>query len=248
MIIQVFQRNMLTSMLYTPFDVRSYIHHQSLVERPRNAVMRHINKRVNISLIVPKMTKDNWSALVTQYIAGHKSATRYDRSYIFPLYIYKIDEETKGKSRLLVEDQHYDNTGRRENFTKQFREYINSKYGHHPETQRILGYIYAILHSSFYQSKYQEFLRVEFPRIPFLDDRKTFDDLATIGDEILQAHLFQHIPSSPTIDISKGNYAIEAPIYIEQDQRLYINREQYFSPIPMEVWKHDMNTNKKLTN
>ena len=70
-----------------------------------------------------------------------------------------------------------------------------------------------------------------------MDDRETFEKLSALGWELVQAHLLKLIPSTPRVDINKGNMQVEKPVYDENQQRLYINKDQYFSPVPKDVWE-----------
>jgi predicted helicase len=94
-----------------------------------------------------------------------------------------------------------------------------------------------VLHSPTYRSKYIEFLKIDFPRIPFVNDSKTFENLSVLGWELVQAHLLKVIPPAPKVDITKGSRLVEKPVYDEKQQRLYVNKDQYFSPVPKDVWE-----------
>ena len=110
------------------------------------------------------------------------------------------------------------------------------KYGHHYEPEAILGYIYAVLHSPTYRRQYAEFLKIDFPRIPFVADRQTFEKLSALGWRLVQAHLLKEIPAQPQVEITKGSDLVEKPTYNAPEQRLYINPQQYFAPVPEDVW------------
>jgi hypothetical protein len=125
---------------------------------------------------------------------------------------------------------------RRENFALKFRAFMDLKYGHHYEPEEILGYIYAVLHSPTYRRQYAEFLKIDFPRIPFADDRQTFEKLAALGWRLVQAHLLKDIPAQPRVEITRGPGAVDQPAYNAPEQRLYINPQQYFAPVPADVW------------
>lgn len=59
----------------------------------------------------------------------------------------------------------------------------------------ILDYIYAVLHSPSYREKYKEFLKIDFPRVPYPKDAATFWQLVALGGELRQIHLLE----SPTV-------------------------------------------------
>jgi predicted helicase len=55
----------------------------------------------------------------------------------------------------------------------------------------ILDYIYAVLHSPTYREKYKEFLKIDFPRVPYPKDQKTFFDLVDLGSQLREIHLLE---------------------------------------------------------
>ena len=101
----------------------------------------------------------------------------------------------------------------------------------------LLDYIYAILHSPTYREKYKEFLKIDFPRIPYPINNKTFEKLVELGSEIRQIHLLEspvfekplhtHFP-----DI--GDKTVDIPTY--QNGNVYINETQYFENVPEVAW------------
>ena len=52
----------------------------------------------------------------------------------------------------------------------------------------LFHYIYAVLHAPTYRSRYAEFLRIDFPRVPLTRDRALFYTLATKGAELVALH------------------------------------------------------------
>ncbi len=93
-----------------------------------------------------------------------------------------------------------------------------------------------MLHSPTYRAKYLEFPKSDFPCIPFVDNSKTFEALSALGWELVQAHLLKSVPQKLKVDISRGNFKVEKPTCIAQSQRLNINKTQYFTPVPQDVW------------
>ena len=83
---------------------------------------------------------------------------------------------------------------------------------------------------------YEDFLKIDFPRIPFVNERKTFEALAALGWELMQAHLLKTIPDTLTVDVTAGDFRVEKPRHDPQHERLHINKTQYFSPVPADVW------------
>ena len=78
-----------------------------------------------------------------------------------------------------------------ENFTQEFREFIDSKYKEHFSPEQILGYIYAVLFHKDYREKYLDFLKIDFPKIPFVESKEKFLALSDLGLELLDTHLMR---------------------------------------------------------
>ena len=228
------------SIAYRPFDTRYtyYTGHSGGFHcRPRGKIMRHMLAGENFGIVTTRLTKDNWAAFATEHIIGHKSGSRYDISYFFPLYLYPLPEGENSKGGLFEEDDTFQGKERIENFGPQFRAFVDEKYKHHYSSEDILSYVYAVLHSPTYREKYRDFLKIDFPRVPFVNQRETFEALAALGWELVQAHLLKAIPQALTVDVTPGDFAVEKPAYDARRERLYINTAQYFSPVPQDVWE-----------
>jgi hypothetical protein len=209
-------RALVKPLLYRPFDRRfTYYTGKSrgFLGWPVERVMSHMLKN-NIALIVDRITKDDPSALVTDMPVAHKAATRYDISYSYPL---KVDEN--------------------ENLTPHFRTFIDAHYEHHYTPEEVLGYIYAVLHAPSYRTRYAEFLRIDFPRIPFPESKAEFDTLSKLGWALVQAHLLRKLPRKGLAKYhGKGEHEVEKVRYDPKDQAVWINKTQCFKPVQQDVW------------
>ena len=116
----------------------------------------------------------------------------------------------------------------------------------------ILDYIYAVLHSPTYREKYKEFLKIDFPRVPFPrrdveHGVSTFWQLVKLGGELRQIHLLE----SPVVDkyITQypvsGDNVVSMPKYFPIPKNeitgalqgnVYINDTQYFANVPLTAW------------
>ncbi len=192
--------------------------------------------RQNITLNLVRQTKiSQWQhALVSDKPTPAVLLEIKDGSSAFPLYVYKRDAPQISS---LFDDGDKQPAKRLENFSVPFRKFIESRYQRRYSPEEILGYIYAVLHSSTYRRRYREFLRVDFPRIPFTGDSKQFDCLSKLGWDLVEAHLLFKIPDTPLVELTKGSDLIESPAYIASSERLYINHQQYFAPVSLKVWE-----------
>jgi hypothetical protein len=158
--------------LYRPFDKRYTLYtgnSRGLYSSPQRKIMQHLLSDKNVGLVLPKQNKSDWGAFTTTNIIGHKLVSAYDVNYLFPLYL--LDEKLNKLS----------------NFTSAFSKYIKESYeGKTPE--QILSYIYAVLYSPTYRKKYEEFLKSDFPRIPFTEDKKIFEQLSKLGAQLIALH------------------------------------------------------------
>jgi len=106
----------------------------------------------------------------------------------------------------------------------------------------VFDYMYAVFHSPTYRSRYAEFLKIDFPRLPLTSNAELFRELCAVGSELVGLHLLkQHPPLNTTFPI-KGDNAVENVRYTapgeggSEQGRVWINREQYFEGVPPELW------------
>jgi hypothetical protein len=124
-----------------------------------------------------------------------------------------------------------------ENYSPEFRAFLDARFDHHYGAEEILGYIYAVLHAPTYRSRYAEFLRVDFPRVPFPEAAEDFEQISLLGWALVQAHLLREFPRRGLAAYrGKGDHAVEAVRYSPEDQSIAINNTQSFGPVPLAVW------------
>jgi hypothetical protein len=112
----------------------------------------------------------------------------------------------------------------------------------------LLDYIYAVLHSPTYREKYKEFLKIDFPRVPYPKDQQSFWQLVNLGGQLRELHLLespkveQYITQYP-ID---GDNVVGTPKYVPIPKNeetgvlqgnVYINDTQFFANVPLTAWK-----------
>ena len=229
-----------TSLLYRPFDVIAYFHHDDVVDRPRSEVMHHMISNQNIGLVtVRQVTAGQFNHVTCSSVPIEMKTCSHDRgTNLFPLHLYpSLGDEKKPKSSLFEKDDPFEGKERIENFSPEFRAFVDKHYKNAYSPEEILGYIYAVLHSPTYRQKYLDFLKTDFPCVPFVDDRETFETLSQIGRKLMQAHLLKTIPDALMVDVIAGDFKVEKPRHDPQHERLHINKTQYFSPVPRDVWE-----------
>ena len=225
---------------YRPFDKLWLDYDLSKVVRPREAIMKHLRKD-NISLCLIKVNSSVdglFKILVTSGITDKTLLSSKDNTNVFPLYIYK---ENMGTEERIV------------NYNMELYEKIAKGLNYLACTednvlidpigevngvlypQALFDYIYAVLHSPGYRERYKEFLKIDFPRIPYPTDWEKFRDLVEKGEELRLLHLMEDIPSKTGITFPVAG-SLQVDCYRWQDNRVYINAEQYFEGVPESAW------------
>lgn len=230
---------------YRPFDIRFIYYDDNVIERMRKDIMVNLQQD-NIALISSRIVKYQYFAqcFISKYIndASHLATNTASSSYCFPLYILKNGVEKiffgVSEPKATYDDTQEDKLHKVENFKPEFRKFLNKKYpvlkDYSPE--EILGYIYAILHSNKYRNKYLEFLKIDFPRIPFFDSYQVFEELSEIGWKLIQYHLQNENPKTYLCRFlgDSDNFKVEK--VERKDGKVWINKDRYFEGISDEVW------------
>ncbi|MBD3306920.1 N-6 DNA methylase [candidate division KSB3 bacterium] len=239
--IMTFSEECVRKCLYRPFDTRNIYYQIGFTSRPMFDVMKHMFFN-NLGMVITRQTKEPFAALCSSNICTHKIVAIYDRSSLFPLYLYP--DETTGQTTI--------DTERRPNFNPQFLNALAAKLGL-PQTpphglpqgitpEDIFHYTYAAFHSPTYRERYADFLKIDFPRLPLTSDLDLFQDLAALGKQLVALHLLDTaaapmlaVPTSP-FPVS-GSNTVESVTYDATEQRVSINKTQYFENVPTDVWE-----------
>lgn len=208
---------------FRPFDDRSCFFGPGLMDRPRRELLDHVVGRDNLQLLVSRQIGiENWRH---GFIASSPAESclisdgSTEQNYCFPLRLFGTG------------------LGGRENLSSDFRVYLDARYDHHYSPEEILGTIYAVLHAPTYRQRYAEFLRIDFPRIPFPEQAADFERLSKLGWALVQAHLMRDLPKRGLADYhGRGDNTVEHVRWPGEDQHVSINRTQSFAPVPEAVW------------
>ena len=235
---------------YRPFDNKLIYWDTKLIERSRTNLMKHFILGHNIGLASIRINKekDYSSVFITKHLADARLSDRF-LSSILPLYIYS---ETNGQQTIGQSSERTPNLNTK--IVEQLAKKLGLTFTIEKETTKgtfapidILDYIYAVLHSPSYREKYKEFLKIDFPRVPYPKDTNTFWQLVNLGSQIRQIHLLE----SPVVEnyITQypidGNNNISAIKYIPVHKNkithqpqgdVYINETQYFAQVPLRAW------------
>jgi predicted helicase len=221
-----------TRLLYRPFDIRHIYYTQKMVDWPRPEVMPHMTQD-NLGLISPKQFKEEPGAFVTQTIIGHKTVSAYDINYLFPLYLYPdIDKKDLFS--------HKQGNKRQPNISTKLLMALAEVYKKELTPEENFYYIYAVLYSDIYRTKYAEFLKTDFPRVPFTKNHKLYCKMGEYGKRLVDLHLLKSNELDQPIAKyqGKGDNKVEKVKYGQG--KVYINNDRYFEGIPPEVWEYQI--------
>lgn len=234
---------------YRPFDMRKVYYDTKKLERARENTFKHMlppppptnpktpnQTRKNVALNTPRQLKNNDKSWTQCFISSQLndqglSSGGNGAGVNYPLYQFKHPNYT-------------------ENFTPEFRSFIDKHYSHHFEPLEVLGYIYALLYSPNYRKRYEDFLKNDYPRILFTNNKDLFRALSLLGIELIGLHVLNKESLNYSFEklkdatIGESCYKeahdriIKKPAYNEPEQRLYINHSAYFRGVSQEIYDY----------
>ena len=266
------EEKLIQKLSYRPFDNKYVYYDTKLIERAREKVMQHLVKGENLGLIIGRQGQVvgsmAWNlSFITNTITDFNMYYR-GGGMLFPLYLYP---ETNGQQQSLSGfgtltgmNEPNETLKRIPNLNPEIVAKIAKQLGLSfvPEKDLtgfknlsgiekpksfapidILDYIYAVLHSPTYREKYKEFLKIDFPKIPYPKDSKTFWELVELGSQIRQIHLLE----SATVENYITEFNIDGDCMVSKPRfesinspafqgRVYINETQYFENVPEVAW------------
>lgn len=237
-----------TRILYRPFDIQWIFYHDDVIERSRMEVMQHMMNE-NLGLITSRQAQNGFRhVFVSEKIIEFNltgTAGKYGSGYLFPLYLYPQKNNPKKRSSsstMMLFEPKADYNVKRPNLSKALLEQLAISFKKDPIPEQIFYYIYAVLYSNIYRTKYAELLKVDFPRIPFTKDFKLFQKMSDMGKKLTELHLLKSKSLSNPISKFQGDGTgiVEKPEYYEKEKKVFINKEQYFEGIVKEVWEYQI--------
>ncbi|MFZ3122008.1 MAG: type ISP restriction/modification enzyme [Thermodesulfovibrionales bacterium] len=243
-------KNNIVPILYRPFDIRHTYYtgkSRGFHCMPRPEVMRHL-MRENLGLCVGRAgqvvgLEKPWNVVyVSENIVDLNLFYRGGES-VCPLYIYQQKDKPKKRSlssiMMLFEPQ-AEYGVKKPNLSPDLIEKLSKEFKKAPSPEQIFYYIYAVLYSNIYRTKYAEFLKIDFPKIPFTSDYKLFKKMSDYGERLVDLHLLKSAEIDKPIAKfqGKGNDKVEKLRY--EKGKLYINNEQYFEGITQDIWEYQV--------
>jgi predicted helicase len=235
------------SILYRPFDIRHIFYHPAVIERMRFEVMHHmLDENIGIVTRRQQLTDKlcNYFYISKSLIAdGLIRSDNKGSESLFPLYIYPKEKKKNpghGISTMLLFEPKV-KYGRKPNIAPLVFEKLEITYKKKPSPEEILYYIYGIFYSNIFRETYAEFLKIDFPRVPFTADYQLFQAIGKLGKALADLHLLKSPALDPPVAKYQGNGnndRIEKISYQENEKRIYINNDKYFEGVAPDVWRY----------
>lgn len=185
----------------------------------------------NLALCIPSQSKDGIGGICCASLSGHKAFGAYDINSLFPLYLYPAEDEL-------------DQT-RRVNLNPKLYSKINKLAAHpdhgEPDEVAVFDYIYGVLHSPHYRETFAEFLKIDFPRIPWPASPDVFWHVREKGETLRHLHLMEDaaIGGTPYPLNGEGDSVVDKPEFVATNGGLgevWINKTQRFANVPGISW------------
>ena len=208
--------NMIMSIAYRPFDNRYIYYCPEMVDWDRFNVMKHFILGDNIGLCAIRINRDDLCTyLPVRLIADKTIISSKDNANVFPLYLY---QEWNGKMQ------------KEPNLNSEIVSKIEKSLGEKTTPEDLFDYIYAVLHSPTYRKKYKEFLKIDFPRIPYPSDAKSFHTLAALGSQLVAIHTMKDFDEADDVAFEDAG-GREVGKVSWRDGAAYINKNSRFTNV-----------------
>ena len=225
--------NNIRNINYRPFDKRNIYYDEKLIKRGFIRIQQHLLYN-NIALNTIRVNRDYLFAIfATNTITDKTLLSSKDDVNVFPLYLYPTEGEEKlGETR-------------KPNLDEKIWRKIDKCAKLKTTPEQVFDYIYGVLHTPSYREKYKEFLKIDFPRIPYPENKEEFERVVSIGNKLRKLHLMEEIPPQATSFDIEGDNAVsdirfekEIPDQVGEDigGKVYINKTQYFANVPELAW------------
>jgi predicted helicase len=263
------RRALIRKILYRPYDRRAIYYSPDIVTYPNTRVMDHFDGH-NIALITSRINKgeDHAHEMVSDTMVEiiSLSSKSSNNAYVFPLWLRPSTGEPHHRPNI---DPSWANSfgdtvsltyedgiprGEQKSFGPDFQRtkaeqlgLLDTPWDGRGDLTKTFGprdlfdYIYAVLHSSDYRSRYAEFLKSDFPRIPTPEARATFADLISLGHALVALHLMRPeeapVLEKPTVRFAgSGEARVEKGYPKYENGKVMINSNRWFEDVPKATW------------
>ncbi len=207
---QSFKESEIINGLYRPFTKQNLYFERAWIQRPYQLPKLYPNRdNSTLSIGVSGIGHQKpFSPIITEILPDLQVV---DKGQYFPLYYY---EENKTKELNLFEQGKQDYI-RRDGITDWILKEVRSRYGGTKSITKesIFYYVYGLLHSQDYRTRFADDLKKSLPRIPIVDRVEDFIAFERAGRQLADLHL-NYESVAPHPDVRVFNAATDAEYYI----------------------------------
>jgi predicted helicase len=234
---------------YRPFDIRNINYDLKKVARHRSKVMLHFTDKSNIGLIIGPQGQAvgsmPWNLVFVSKFVTDTNIYYRGGGMVFPLYLYIKNGIADNDKRPYHKHPNLNDAILKEFIARTGLQFIDDPFPFSPASPvspvsptsfapiNILDYIYAVLHSPAYRERYKEFLKIDFPRVPYPENAGRFWALVKLGAKLRRLHLLENIEPQGGFPIV-GSNEVENLKYV--NDKVFINDTQYFDQVLPEAW------------
>ena len=249
-----FEEKKIQMSCYRPFDKYYTYYDPKLISRPAQKAMFHFNGHQNVGLILGRQGQVighmQWNLIFCINSLADYNIFYRGGGYVFPLYLYSTNNGQQSIEQDLCRIPNLN-----KEIVKQIAQKIGLLYTDIKETTQktfapidVFDYIYAVLHNPTYRETYKEFLKIDFPRVPYPTNQDTFWQLVKLGGELRKIHLLESLKVEQFITTypKDGDNVVtrkmtKTSIGFEPNNKelgkVWINDNQYFDNVPQMAWK-----------
>ena len=218
------KRGAIIKVSYRPFEDK-WTYYSGLssgwLSRPRDkTIMESASSSNNYSLVTQKQSNKDWCDI---FISNNIIDSHYigAKTYTFPLYIKK-DEMLGWESNI--------NLTQYNNLVKNLK--------NKPTDGQVFDYCYGLLYDKKYREKFNELLKLDYPKVKKPDNDTEFNKYSNAGKKLRELHLLRtNVFKELNLEITENqNLLIEQVKYT--GGKIYINKETAISEISENVWNY----------
>ncbi len=223
------ERPSITECLYRPFDVRWCDLSYTMMDYPRTEITQHVLNRENLCLLASRqLATEGYRHAIVSNLPAESCAISLktkEQNQVLPLYLYPDEQDLDQTRRVNFDTKLY----------KKLQKVANHPEHGKPNEVQVFDYIYGVLHCPAYRESYAEFLKIDFPRIPWPTPDE-FWDVSAKGMKLRKLHLMEptSIGATPYPFTGEGDNEVGKPRFL--DGCIGINDSQYFSDVPAVSW------------
>lgn len=219
--------------IYRPFDIKyTYFtgNSRGFICMPRRDVMQHMLDE-NMGLCIGRQWSSVGSKIFDVFFISDSlidfNLFRRGGELLLPLYQYPSSDEAFG-------ERYY-------NIDLKLIEQIEAIFENKHDSltpEKVFYYLYGILHSVNYRKKFEEFLKIDFPRIPIMKDYESFLIISNHGEKLASLHLLKAKDLITPSAKYYGTGSNQVDLIDFRDQQVFINDDNHFGPVPEDVFQY----------